>query len=105
MKDSKDQKLIKAQKRVEEIKEFYKHLVTYILVNLFLAFVWKFSFKIFGDFVISNQFTDDGFTHIPIWFIWGIFLVADALKTFGFTSRFSRNWEERKIDEFMKERK
>lgn len=98
-----DKKLAKARQRVEEIKVFYKHVIIYIFVNLFLAFVWKFSFKIFGDFVISNQFNDDGFTHIPIWFIWGIFLVAEAFKTFGFDNFYGRNWEERKINEYMKD--
>ena len=103
MENLNDKKLLRAKQRVQEIKEFYKHVVTYILVNLFLAFVWKFSFKIFGDFVISNQFDDDGFTHIPIWFIWGIFLAADAIKTYGFFNLYGKNWEEKKIEEFMKE--
>ena len=103
MENLNDKKLIRAKLRVEEIKEFYKHLVIYILVNLFLTFVWNFSFKLFGDFIVSNQFDGDGFTYIPIWFIWGIFLIIDALKTFGFLNLFGKDWEERKIDEFMKE--
>jgi hypothetical protein len=103
MKSSKDSSLLKAKQRVKKMKEFYKHVVAFVLVNLFLTFVWKFSFKIFGDFVISNHFNEDGFTHIPIWFIWGIFLAADAIKTFGLTNRFTKDWEEKKIKEFMKE--
>lgn len=91
----------KAKQRVEDIKEFYKHLIIYILVNLFLTFIWNFSFKIFSEFVISNQFTDDGFTHVPIWFIWGVFLAADAIKTFVFKGEYGRNWEEKKVKEFM----
>lgn len=105
MEKIRDKKLAKARQKVEEIKEFYKHVIIYVLVNLFLAFVWKFSFKIFGNFVISNQFNDDGFTHIPIWFIWGVFLVADAFKTFGFLNFYGKSWEERKINEFMKDQK
>jgi hypothetical protein len=98
-----DKKLIKAKQRVEEIKKFYKQLVTYIVVNLFLTFVWSFSFKIFGDFVVSNQFDSNGFRHIPIWLIWGVFLIIDAFKTFGFLNLHVKDWEERKIREFMKE--
>ena len=102
----KQDKLLKARQKVEKIKEFYKHIVTYVLVNLFLTFVWKFSFKIFGDFVISNQFTDDGFTHIPIWFIWGVFLVANAFDVYGYNILgLDKNWEERKIKEFLKDDK
>lgn len=103
MENSADKKFARAKQRVEEIKEFYKHVIAFVLVNLFLTFVWNFSFKIVGNIVISNQFTDDGFRHIPIWFIWGFFLVADAIKTFGFVGKFGRDWEEKKIQEFMKE--
>lgn len=53
MENRSDKTLLKVKLRVEEIKKFYKHVVTYILVNLFLAFVWNFSFKIFGDFKVS----------------------------------------------------
>lgn len=105
MENLKHQHFKKAKQRVSEIKEFYQHLIVYILVNLFLTFVWNFSFKIFGDFVISNQFTEDGFIHIPIWLIWGVLLVANAIKTFGFWSKFGSDWEEKKIQEFMQKEK
>ena len=97
-----DEKFIKAKQRIEELKEFYKNVVAYILVNLFLTFVWKFSFTIFGNFVISNRFNDDGFKHIPIWLIWGVFLAVHAIKVFGSSHFYSKDWEQRKIDEFMK---
>ena len=103
MKNLENKKLIRARLRIEEIKKFYKHLTAYILVNLFLAFVWNFSFKLFGDFVVSNQFNGGENTYLPIWFIWGIFLALQGIKTFGFPNLFGRDWEERKINEFMKE--
>ncbi len=103
MENLSEKNLIRAKLRVEEIKKFYKHLVTYTLVNLFLTFVWDFSFKIFRDFIVSNQFDSDGFTHIPIWLVWGIFLIFHGLKTFGYLNLFGEDWEQRKIDEFMKE--
>jgi hypothetical protein len=100
-----EKKMMRAKQKVEDIKKFYKHLVTYIVVNLFLTFVWSFSFKLFGDFIVSNQFDGEGFKHIPIWLIWGIFLIFDAFKTFDFLNIFGKDWEERKIEEFMKEKK
>ena len=103
MENTNENKLLKAKLRVEEIKKFYKHLTIYVLVNLFLTFVWKFSFKIFGNFIVSNQFDVDGFEHIPIWLLWGLFLVLHGLKTFGYLTFFGKDWEERKIKEFMKE--
>jgi len=98
-----EKKLIKAKQKVAAIKKFYKHVVTYILVNLFLTFVWTFSFKIFGNFVFSNQYDSEGFKHIPFWLVGGIFLILDALKTFGYAGVFGKNWEERKIKEFMED--
>ncbi|WP_166386389.1 MULTISPECIES: 2TM domain-containing protein [unclassified Polaribacter] len=102
MKNLENKKLIRAKHRVDEIKKFYKHLVTYVLVNLFLAFIWNFSFKLFGDFIVSNQFNRGENIYLPIWFIWGVFLVFHGIKTFGFSNLFGKDWEERKIGEFMK---
>ena len=98
-----NRKLKKALQRVEEIKKFYKHVVAYTLINLLLAFVWNFSFKLVGDFVISNQFDGGDHKYLPIWFLWGIFLVLHGVKTFAFPNVFGKDWEARKVDEFMKE--
>jgi len=75
-----------AKKRVNEIKEFYQHLLVYVLVNAFL-------------FVV-NKLTSPGHN----WFIWpllgwGLGLVLHALSVFGALWR--RSWEERKIKELM----
>ena len=98
-----EKKLIKAKQRVEDIKKFYEHVVAYMLVNSFLAFVWNFSFTLFGNFMVTNQFDGGNLTHIPIWLIWGIFLALHGFKTFGFLTLFGKDWEGRKIDEFMRE--
>jgi hypothetical protein len=102
MENLNEKKLLKAKLKIAEIKKFYEHVVIYILVNLFLTFIWSFSFKLAGNFITSNQFDGDGFTHIPIWLIWGIFLGLHALKTFGFSHIFGIDREKRKIDELMK---
>ena len=103
MENLENRKLKKAMQRVEEIKKFYKHVVAYSLINLLLAFVWNFSFKLVGDFVISNQFDGGDDKYLPIWFLWGIFLVLHGVKTFAFPNLFGKDWEARKVDEFMKE--
>jgi hypothetical protein len=103
MENLENRKLKKAMQRVEEIKKFYKHVVAYGLINLFLAFVWNFSFKLVGDFVISNQFDGGDHKYLPIWFLWGIFLVLHGVKTFAFPNVFGKDWEARKVDEFMQE--
>jgi hypothetical protein len=79
---------IRARKRVDELKEFYGNLISYLLVIPFLIFInlrtvpqfhW-FWFPMFG---------------------WGIGLTIHALKVF----MPSYGWEERKIKEFMEKEK
>jgi uncharacterized membrane protein len=75
-----------AKKRVEEIKVFYFHLVSYLLVNLTL--------------VVINLLTSPGY----LWFFWpligwGIGLILHALTVYG--GFWGKAWEERKIKEIM----
>ncbi|UOB17221.1 2TM domain-containing protein [Abyssalbus ytuae] len=87
----KENRYIKAKQRVEEEKEFYQHLVVYILVIPFLAFVnyWvdKWNFMWFFFPMIG----------------WGIGLSFHAVKTFRWYPFLGKNWEERKLKEFMAE--
>lgn len=74
----------RAKKRLEEIKSFYTSLVAYCVVIPFLIFInyktsWEYKWfwwPMFG---------------------WGIGLVIQAFKTFGYGA----DWEERKIKELM----
>ena len=75
-----------AKKRVAEIKGFYQHLASYLVVNAAL--------------VIINLLTSPGY----LWFVWplggwGIGLALHALSVFG--GLWGKSWEERKIKEFM----
>jgi hypothetical protein len=101
MKNLEGRKLKRAVQRVEEIKKFYKHVVAYVLINLFFGFIWNFSFKLVGDFIVSNQFNGGDQKHLPIWFLWGIFLTLHGLKTFVFPNLFGKDWEEKKVKEYM----
>jgi len=98
--DNKNQqeKYIKAQKRVEEIKKFYKHLAVYIIINVFLVGI-----KMVKDFE-NTQSIIAAFSSIRIgslWFWWGIGLAIHAFKVFGYEMLFGKNWEEKKIKELM----
>ncbi|SHF53177.1 2TM domain-containing protein [Salegentibacter echinorum] len=92
MKNSEDS-YVKARKRVKELKEFYNHLFSYIFVNILLA----------GINYYSNAWAYPWF----LWVVggWGIGLAFDALKVFRLNPFFSKNWEERKIEEYMNEEK
>ena len=80
----------KASKKVKEIKGFYSHLTVYILVISILTF-------------INLKYTPE-----YIWVIWsaagwGIGLLGHASKAYDWVPFFGKDWEEKKIKEFMKE--
>ena len=84
------EKYEKAKKRVEEIKGFYSHLITYVVVNIILFLV-------------------DFFTSPGIWWFywpllgWGIGLFFHGMGVFVFSKFPGKNWENRKIKQVMEE--
>ena len=79
-----------AKERVEEIKGFYFHLITYIVINAVL--------------IVINLLTSPEY----LWFIWpiigwGVGLVIHAITVFG--NLWGKSWEERKIKEIMEKDK
>ena len=87
----KDSRYIRAKERVDELKKFYANLWSYIMVISILALI--------------NYWTN-GFSYM--WFLWaafgwGIGLVFHAIGTFHLNPFFGKDWEERKIKEFMQE--
>ena len=79
-----DYKYNRAKKRVRALKDFYGSLIAYCVVIPFLAFV---NYKTHWDFQ---------WFWFPL-FGWGIGLVIQGFKTFGYGA----DWEERKIKEYM----
>lgn len=84
-------KLRRAKKRVEELKEFYTHLAIYCLVMPCLA-------------VFNYITTDFPWVIFPM-LGWGFGLFAHAMKVFSVNPFFGKQWEERKIKQFMDEDK
>lgn len=96
---TKEQRYILAKKRVEKIRKFYKHLAVYIIVNIFLSAIF-----IVGDMNDGVSFNDavlDNHNY-KIWLYWGIGVVFQALNTFGLTLFMNKDWEEKKIKEYLK---
>lgn len=77
-----------ARERVAEIKSFYGHLLTYMLVNLMLV----------GIYLATGS---DHFWPIYPMLGWGIGLVSHAASTFGAFGVFNTSWEERKVREII----
>lgn len=87
----KEGKYLRAKERVVELKKFYSSLFSSIFVILFVAGI--------------NYYLNEW--RYP-WFLWvifglGISLVFKFFKTFGYNVFLGRNWEQRKIREFLEE--
>ncbi len=88
---NKENKYLRARERVTQLKKFYSNLTSYVLVIGLLA----------GINYWSNEWR-------YMWFLWaalgwGIGIAFHAFQVFGFDPLFGRDWEERKIQEFMDE--
>lgn len=83
------QKMKRAKEKVDKIKGFYGNLTSYCIIIPFLAFVNYF----------SNGFEFPWFLFPMIG--WGIGVLFHYMDTFGHNLFFGKNWEERKIREFM----
>ncbi len=84
-------KYLRAVERVEEIKGFYSNLIAYCIVIPFLIFIY---FK-------YTPYTIQWF-----WFPmlgWGLGLIFQGFKAFAYNPFLGRDWEERKIKEYMNE--
>jgi 2TM domain len=87
LKVEKDEKYLRAKKRVENLKAFYLHFISYVLVNSMLF--------------VFNLISDPGnwWFQYPL-FGWGIGLLVHGASTFAF-GIFGEEWEEKKIKKYM----
>ncbi|MEN8816139.1 MAG: 2TM domain-containing protein [Nonlabens sp.] len=89
--DNKNKALKKAQERVEELKGFYNHLITFTIINLLILIAVLF---LEGDLL---------FFFIVSVLGWGIGLFIHAIKTFQWNPFTGKDWEQRKIQELLRE--
>jgi hypothetical protein len=86
----------RAFNRVKKIKGFYIHLIVYVLVNI-------------GLIIMRTNFFDKGETNFWTWqtfntcIFWGIGLVAHGASVFGKDIFLGKEWEEKKLEHFLKE--
>ena len=81
-----------ARKKVNDIKGFYGNLIAYVIFN--------------GFFLILNLLTSPS----HLWFYWpllgwGVGVLFHGMKVLGYSPFFGKDWEERKIKEFMEKEK
>lgn len=88
---SEEDRYLRAKKRVKQIEGFYWHFFWYMVVNIFiLVMIYR-----------GNNENFWQFGHFSTAFFWGIGLAAHWASVFGKNIIFSKDWEERKIREFM----
>lgn len=92
---------IRAKKKTEEIKKFYKHLIIYVVVNIIISAV-KVTDYLDGGFTLEETFSQ--LDIYIVWLIWGFFILLRAVKTFKANAILGADWEERKIKEIMNEK-
>ena len=95
-----EERYLRAQKRVESIRGFYTHLVVYICVNIFISYQ-----QITENIEEGDTFQEalSNMESYSVWLAWGIGLAFHAFNVFVKKGMLGRNWEERKIEEYMDE--
>lgn len=88
---SKENKYLRAKARVERLKKFYGNVTSYVLVVSLLAAINYY----------DNEWRYAWFLWVA--FGWGLGILFHAVKTFDLNPFFGRDWEERKIKEFLKD--
>lgn len=91
-----DPALEKARKRAKELREFYGHLTTYLVVCTMLVVIDLVSTGAAAETILGLRWA--------FWPIlgWGVFVAIHAANTFfGFSGR----WEDRKVDELYEKEK
>lgn len=91
-------KFNRAKKRIEELKGFYWHLTSYLVVNLTIS-----GFKIFRNLGNGETFGEAFFDFgtFAIWLFWGIGLAFHAAKVFSINPLFGKDWEEKQIQKYI----
>ena len=87
-----EDRYLKAQKKVEDLKGFYGNLTSYIVVN--------------AGLLILNLITSPN----HLWFFypllgWGIGVAIHGMSVFNYMPFLNRDWEEKKIQELMNKEK
>jgi cell division protein FtsW (lipid II flippase) len=95
-------KLVRARRRVAELKGFYTHLMVYIVINTLLVVV-----KLVGTAYYGETFMGPfwHFSTFGVWLFWGIGLAFHAVKVFSLNPIFGKEWEEKQIQKFIEKEK
>lgn len=96
--DQNSEKYQYAKNRVKRLKGFYIHFTIYIVINAMIIF------GTFHDrpFSMANFLSFETFSTA---IFWGIGLLSHGISVFGKDLIFNKDWEQKKIQEFMEKDK
>ena len=89
-------KFERAHKKMKDIKGFYSHLVIYLIINFMLILI---QMGIFNGSLASVRVPS--WAHFTTPFFWGIGVFFHGLYVFQHKFTIFKDWEERKIKEYM----
>ena len=93
-------KYLRAKRKVDKLRGFYGHLAAYMIVNICLTIV-KVSRNLNNGETLNEAVFE--FSTFALWFFWGIGLTIHAFATFGLDYVLGKDWEEKRIQKYMKE--
>jgi len=93
-------KMMRAKKRVDNLKGFYIHVLVYIIVNLAIISLTVFARMSSGENFVEAFFNFGTFS-TP--FFWGIGLGFHGIRALGRNPFFSKDWEQRQIEKYMRD--
>ncbi len=89
-----------AKHKAEKLKSFYIHSIVYFIINTFMV-VFKITRNLNNGETFNEVFFDLSTFITPL--IWGILILIHAFSVFGPNVILGRDWEERKLREYMKQ--
>ena len=93
-------KYSRAKAKVDKIRGFYLHFMIYFIICTGIT-VYKIYRNLNNGETFDYAFYD--FSTAAIWLFWGIGIAFHAFGVFGLDYILGKNWEERKIKQYMEE--
>ncbi|MFK7813629.1 MAG: 2TM domain-containing protein [Maribacter sp.] len=90
----------RANEKLDELKAYYGHLVTYIGVNIMITIV-KITHNLHNGETLGDAVWD--FATFAIWIFWGIGLLFHTIKVFSYNPFYGKDWEKRQIEKYIAE--
>lgn len=91
MTTAEEKELKQAKKKVRQLRYFYRHIATYLVIVAFLH--------------ILNLLTSSYYWAIWPTLGWGIAVALQGVHHYGFLNFFDEEWEERKVQEILQKQK